>query len=373
LDLMSLRTPSLILDIAILRRNAARISAIAFANNVELRPHIKTHKCVEIARIQTQGHSGGLTVSTLSEARVFAKHGFHDIMYAVPIEPGKFKELIELLHQGTKLSVITDNRDIPNALDKAVRDEGVTLDVYLKVDCGYHRCGVEPNSREALDIPRMIMTSSNLRFAGILTHAGQSYSSKSKSELLDVARNERDTMIQLASQLRNAGIEVPCVSIGSTPTITHIDHLNGINEVRPGNYIFFDSFQATIGSCSIRDCALTVLASVIHCDRTRRSVVIDAGALALSKDRGPFELDSNCGYGRLLDLNRRPTGIAIHSLSQEHGILCQLDEPSLDVLKVGTRVRVLPNHSCLTAANHSHYNVFDGGRLVAEWPIHSGW
>jgi len=373
LDLTSLKTPSLILDVAILERNAKRIGDIAQSNGVQLRPHVKTHKSIEVARIQTRGHSGAITVSTLAEARAFATHGFDDLTYAVPIEPGKFKQVIELVRQGTKLSLITDDPELPELLDNLARGENIQLDVFLKVDCGYHRCGVEPNSREAFGIPRLITDSKNLRFAGILTHAGHSYNCKSKAELLDVTRQERDSMMELAAGLREVGIEVPKVSIGSTPTITHLDHCRGIDEIRPGNYIFFDAFQATLGSCKFDDCALTVLASVIHRDWTHRTVVIDAGALALSKDHGPIDLNPKCGYGSVLDLEGNALGVTLHSLSQEHGVLCELDDTTLGALKVGTRVRVLPNHSCLTAANHSHYNVLEKDRLVEQWTIHSGW
>jgi D-serine deaminase-like pyridoxal phosphate-dependent protein len=373
LDLTSLRTPSPILDVAILERNAKRIGEIAQSNGVQLRPHIKTHKCLEVASIQTRGQSGALTVSTLAEARAFATHGFDDLTYAVPIEPGKFAQVIELVRQGTKLSLITDDPNLPELLDKLARCEGIQLDVFLKVDCGYHRCGVEPKSREAFDIPRRITDSKNLRFAGILTHAGHSYNCKSKAELLDVTLQERDSMLELAAGLREVGIEVPKVSIGSTPTITHLDHCDGIDEIRPGNYIFFDAFQATLGSCKFDDCALTVLAAVIHRDWTHRTAVIDAGALALSKDRGPIDLNPKCGYGTVLDLEGKPLGVTLHSLSQEHGVLCELDDTTLELLKVGNRVRVVPNHSCLTAANHSHYNVLEEDRLVEQWAIHSGW
>jgi D-serine deaminase-like pyridoxal phosphate-dependent protein len=372
-DLASLKTPSLVLDHAIVKRNAERMSSFALAHSVRLRPHVKTHKCVEVARIQTIGHDGALTVSTLAEAWAFARHGLADLIYAVPIEPGRFSEVLELVRYGARLSVITDDPEVTESLDTTARLNGVRLNVFLKVDCGYHRCGVEPHSNDALDLARRIADSTNLTFAGILTHAGHSYNCKTSGELRAVASHERDSMIEFATRLREAGIEVPTISIGSTPTITHVDHLSGIDEVRPGNYIFFDAFQATLGSCDFDDCALTVLASVIHRDQTRRTVVIDAGALALSKDRGPIELDPECGFGRLLDLEGRPMGTSIQSLSQEHGILSGLNDATLNKLRIGTRLRVLPNHSCLTAANHSHYNVLEGDHIVDKWEIQSGW
>ena len=183
-------------------------------------------------------------------------------------------------------------------------------------------------------------------------------------------------MVEFAAALRAAGIDVPVVSIGSTPTISTVDHLAGVDEARPGNYIFFDAFQATLGSCRFEDCALTVLASVVHRDSARRKVVVDAGAIALSKDRGAADLDPECGYGRVLDLEGRDLNLRVASLSQEHGVIEVRGgdgDALFDELKVGSRLRILANHSCLTAAQHPHYNVFDEGRIVDRWQIQRGW
>lgn len=373
MDLQTIKTPSLVLDIERVRRNAGRMSARMREFGVRLRPHVKTHKCVEVARIQTEGDACGITVSTLAEARAFAARGFRDITYAVPVEPGKFEEATELARACDSFALITDDASIPPLLDEAARRAGPVLDLFLKVDCGYHRCGVEPDRPEALEIPRLISDTRNLRFAGILTHAGHSYHARSREELLAIARHERDLMTEFAARLRADGIEVPTVSVGSTPTMTHVEHLAGVDEARPGNYIFFDAFQATLGSCGFEDCALTVLASVVHRDRARRKVVLDAGAIALSKDRGPAEFDPACGFGRVLDLEGIDLGLRVGALSQEHGEVSIEDERLLDALRVGARVRVLANHSCLTAAQHSHYHVLEGARVVERWEILRGW
>ncbi|HVF54622.1 MAG TPA: alanine racemase [Pyrinomonadaceae bacterium] len=373
MELDTLKTPSLVLDVERVRRNAGRMSSRVKILGANLRPHVKTHKCVEVARLQMEGHAGGITVSTLAEARAFSAHGFKDITYAVPIEPGKFLEVIALARVCDRLALITDDADVAGQLDPAARRAGVTLDVFLKVDCGYHRCGVEPHDPEALKISRRIADASNLRFAGILTHAGHSYHARTKEELREIARHERDSMLDFARVLRVEGMPPPVVSIGSTPTATHFDHLEGIDEVRPGNYIFFDAFQAALGSCGFEDCALSVLASVVHRDRARRKIVLDAGAVALSKDRGAVELDASCGFGRVLDLDGNDLGLRVESLSQEHGSVQVSDAKTFDALRVGTRVRVLANHSCLTAAQHAHYNVLEGGRIVDRWEIHRGW
>src|SRR5688572_20082099 len=364
MNLETLKTPGLVLDLAKVKRNAERMSERIRQFGADLRPHVKTHKCIEVARIQTTGHSGAVTVSTLAEARVFAANGFSQITYAIPIESGKFDEAIEI-SRGCELSLITDDIDVPEQLNAAAKQANIVLNLFLKIDCGYHRCGVEPTTPEATEIPRRISNASNLRFAGILTHAGHSYNCQTRAEVLALAKHERDVMARFGEALRKEVGRVSIVSIGSTPTITQVDHLNGIDEVRPGNYIFFDAFQATLGSCSFADCALTVLASVVHRDRGRRKVIIDAGAIALSKDRGPVGLNPNCGYGKVLDFEGNDLNLTVSEMSQEHGVVIANDENdeksenTLDRLRVGSRVRVLANHSCLTAAQHSHYNVLE--------------
>jgi len=372
MKLQTLKTPCLVLDVAKVRHNAERMSQRVRQFGADLRPHIKTHKCIEVARIQTAGHSGAVTVSTLAEARAFVANGFAKITYAVPIEPGKFDEAIAI-SRDCELSLLTDDVAIPDQLNAAAKRANAQLNLFLKVDCGYHRCGVEPISQEAFEIPRRISNASNLQFAGILTHAGHSYNCQTRAEVLALAKHERDVMAEFGEALRKEVGPVPIVSIGSTPTITSVDHLNGIDEVRPGNYIFFDAFQATLGSCALDDCALTVLAAVVHRDRQRRKVIIDAGAIALSKDRGAVGINPDCGYGKVLDLAGQDLNLTVSEMSQEHGRVFVKDEHTFDRLKVGTRVRVLANHSCLTAAQHSHYHVLDGEEIVDRWQIHVGW
>lgn len=369
----SVNTPGLLLDLDRVRRNAERMSQVARGQGVRLRPHIKTHKCIEVGRIQTAGHDGAITVSTLAEAKAFAKFRFTDITYAVPIEKGKFGAAVEILRSGVKLNLLTDDAATMMLLDEEAGKAGVKFDVFLKIDCGTHRVGVEPHTPEAIKIPRLISDSRNLTFAGILTHAGHSYDVKTNDEILRVARHERDSMVELAERLRAESIDVPTVSIGSTPTMSLVDHLEGIDEIRPGNYIFFDNFQATLGSCSFEDTALTVLTAVVHKNAARRKLVVDAGAIALSKDRGPVGLDPGCGYGRVLDLDGNDTGMRITGMSQEHGEIEAGDAPAFDSLKVGDRLRILANHSCLTAAQHSNYNVLENGDVVDRWEIHRGW
>lgn len=373
MQLETIKTPSLVVDLERMKRNAESVAARAKELNVKLRPHVKTHRCAEIAKIQTADTFGGIMVSTLAEAHFFAGHGYSDITYGVPVERGKFAEAIALAKQIERFAVITDDLETVGGLNERAKADGAKIDVFLKVDVGTHRCGVEPETAEAFEIPERIAGSSNLNFAGILAHAGHSYGSKTPAELRAVAREERNKMRELAAELRNRGLAVPCVSIGSTPTMSAADDLAGVTEFRCGNYIFFDAFQATLGSCAFDDCALTVLAAVVHRDAARQKIVTDAGAVALSKDRGPVELDSGCGYGRVYDLDGNDLNLRIGSLSQEHGEIFVDDAATFNRLKVGDRVRVLANHSCLTALQHSHYHILDDGKIVDRWAINRGW
>src|ERR1044071_5517787 len=211
MKLETLKTPGLVLDIGKVKRNAAEMSRRIKQFGADLRPHIKTHKCIEVARIQTAGHSGAVTVSTLAEARAFAANGFSKITYAIPIEPGKFAEAIAI-SKDCELSLITDDIDVPDQLNDAAKQANVQLNLFLKVDCGYHRCGVEPTSPEAIEIPRRISNASNLRFAGILTHAGHSYNCRTKAEVSALAKHERDLMANFGEQLRKEVGETPIVS-----------------------------------------------------------------------------------------------------------------------------------------------------------------
>jgi len=373
MDLSTLPTPSLVLDLARVRRNARRIGDLVARAGVRLRPHVKTHKCVELARLQTAGQFGGITVSTLGEARAFGAAGFRDQTYAVPIEPGKFAAVMDLHVRGIDLAVITDDPDVPAALDAVATRHGVRVPVFLEVDCGDGRSGLAPGDPLADAVCRAIAGAAHLRFAGLLTHAGHAYDARDPGARARLAAEECAALVALAERLRASGLDVPTLSVGSTPTVTAAPDWDGITEARPGNYLLFDAFQATLGTCTTDDCALTVLAAVVSRSRARRAVIVDAGAIALSKDRGPAAWDTAAGYGRVLDLEGRDLGLRVQNVSQEHGEIGDVPAPVLDRLPVGTRVRVLANHSCLTAAQHDRFHVLDTGAIVNHWAIHRGW
>lgn len=358
--LQDLPTPALVVDRGILERNLATMAERARRLGVALRPHIKTHKTIEVARRQRELGARGLTVSTLEEARVFAEHGFEDLTWAFPVIPGRLDEAREIAEQAW-LHLLVDS----DAAIDAIERFGHPFPVLLEVDSGDHRSGVDPRSDAAFSLARRLADSRLLRFAGLLTHAGQSYEERGREALATVAETERRVMAELAAALREDGIEVATVSVGSTPGMSAATDLGGVTEARPGNYCYYDYMQTRIGSCEVGDCALTVVATVVSCS-TAHSVV-DAGALALSKDPGPGpQGDEPRTAARLLrEDGTLDPGRWLTGLSQEHG---KTNRP----LPVGSRVRILPHHSCLTNACFDRAWVAEGERVVDRWKVWRG-
>ncbi len=360
--LCEIPTPALILDLDRMERNLRRMGDRAKALGVGLRPHIKTHKCLEIARMQRDLGCSGITVSTLYEARVFAEHGFDDLTWAFPVVLNRIDEAIEIA-RGADLGLVIDSMEALAVLEASRHP----FRVWMKVDCGYHRAGVDPAGPLAQELAHKLDGSSTLQFSGLLTHAGHAYGTDSRGELAAVAEQERSSLVKLAASLRDSGVEVPAISVGSTPTMSVVEDLAGVDEMRPGNYVFYDQMQATLGSCSIDDCAVTVLASVVSSQPGAGHCVIDAGALSLSKDSLQSD-DGTSEFGEILETLPPPSPTRTaraRSLSQEHGILDS-------ALAVGTRVRVLPVHSCLTVACFEEYVVVRGDQVVDRWKIWRG-
>jgi D-serine deaminase-like pyridoxal phosphate-dependent protein len=370
-----LPTPALLLDQSILERNLTRMQDRANSFGVSLRPHIKTHKCVEIANHQLELGARGITVSTLYEVEQFAAAGFNDIIWAHPLIPSNIERVMELYSKAT-IRVLIDSVEMFERLDPIERFGSERLHVWLKVDCGYHRAGVDPQSPLAERLVRSLNESKNLVFDGILTHAGHSYESRNRAELLAHAENERSIMVDFAGRMRNKGCKIPMISIGSTPTMSVTENLDGINEIRPGNYAFYDHTQVMLESCGVADCALTVLSSVVSHQPGASHFITDAGALSLSKDLGPVHLRNDMDMGILFedyDRKRLQSHIRVKILSQEHAKVLISDPAALEGnFKVGDKVRILEHHSCLTAANFDYYNVIKGYEVVDRWKILRG-
>jgi len=371
----SLPTPALLLDADILQRNLENMQARAAKFRVSLRPHIKTHKCIEIAKKQRELGAKGITVSTFYEAEQFARAGFNDITWAFPIPPVYATKLAELDKNAT-VRVLIDSMEAKGHLDKVARTTGRKIHVWLKVDCGNHRVGVDPESKPAEDLVKALSESSALAFDGILSHSGHAYAADSPKAIKAIAEQERSVMVGFAERMRAKGCVVPAVSIGSTPAMTFAEKLDGVSEIRPGNYCFHDYTMVALGVCGPADCAVTVLASVISHQPGAAHFVTDAGALALSKDLGPTQAKNDMDMGTLFeDYDRKRLFAHIHlrNLSQEHGkVLAEQASTIEGQFKVGDRIRILENHSCLTVPHYNKYYVVRGEEVIDEWKILGG-
>lgn len=354
-----LPTPALLLDLDKLEANLGTMAARARALGVALRPHVKTHKCVEIGRIQRSLGATGITVSTLEEARIFADHGFDDITWAYPLILTRVAEAMELAERVT-LRVLIDS---PDALIR-LRSTGYPFHVWVKVDCGYHRAGVDPHSEVAVNLARDLHESPKLMFDGILTHSGHAYHARGSEAIGRIAEEERRTMVEFAERLRReGGVDVSRISVGSTPAMSFVERLDGVTEARPGNYALYDYSQTVIGSCTVKDCAATVLSSIVSSQPGTDHSVADAGALALSKDPGPS--DSHDTMGEIFedyDSGTLSADMRVTSVSQETGKISAR-------LAVGSRVRILPNHACLTVSQFDEFHVVRGEEVVDRWKI----
>ncbi|MHA2351999.1 MAG: alanine racemase [Candidatus Thorarchaeota archaeon] len=364
-------TPSVLVDLDRLEKNISYMAIRAKEGGVNLRPHIKTHKCLEIGKKQIDAGAKGITVSTLGEAMAFADAGFKDITYAVPLAPDKF-EGVKQISERTHLNVLVDHPIIADQLGLFCKKVGLSIDVLVKVDCGLTRTGVNPEIPAAISLVKKIHSSPNLNFMGILTHAGHSYAMTTVADVKTIARHEQDVMIRFAKTLKAESAELApeVVSIGSTPTTRLADTFQeGITEIRPGNYVFFDYTQVVLGSCESTDCALTVLSSVISANPDR--AVIDAGATALSKDKGPTNVEPDVGYGKIIKdyaAGKLDTEVMIALLSQEHGKLTFTRKTSFEY-ELGEKIRIIPNHSCLTANLFDYYQVVKGDSVVDKWRV----
>jgi D-serine deaminase-like pyridoxal phosphate-dependent protein len=376
------RTPYLLLDRGTAEANIERLQKRMAALGVPLRPHLKTAKSVDVAKLISGGRPGPITVSTLAEAEAFAAAGYTDILYAVGISPAKLADVVALRRRGTDVTVLLDT------LEQAEAVAGAGVPALIEIDCDGHRGGLLPDApalekiAAALGRPAAILNHSAPaldHLAGVLVHAGESYYARSEAELEAAAENERSVAVHAADRLRAAGFACPTVSVGSTPTAHFARDLTGVTEVRAGNYVLFDLVMAGIGVCRPADIAAAVVVTVIGHRPDRGWIMTDGGWMATSRDRGTAKqpVDQLYGLVTALDGTAYPD-LLMRDASQEHGILGLRDGSSqqLPDLPVGTRVRILPNHACATTAQHDGYHVRDTAgtaEIAGYWPRVRGW
>jgi D-serine deaminase-like pyridoxal phosphate-dependent protein len=373
-SLSELETPCLLLDVERLERNCQRMLARADALGVRLRPHLKTAKSVEVARRATGGGRGGITVSTLKEADYFAGHGYSDIVCATAIVPAKLAHAARIA-QTCDLVLVTDAADVVREAARFAAANHCGFSFLVEIDCGEHRSGLPATAAAVVELAQAIHASPQLKFRGVLTHAGHSYGTNDPREVATIAAVERDAAVTAAAAIRGAGVPCDIVSVGSTPTVLHAEHLRGVTEARAGIYMLWDLAQLSRNMCREDEIAVSVLASVIGHNRSGRAIILDAGALALSKDIGANKYLPGAGYGHVCDAHSlaRLGTLAVDVVHQEHGSVAVDDESWFERLAVGSLVRILPNHACLTCAGYEVYQVMRGAAVVDRWARVNGW
>ena len=373
MTLSSLTTPAALLDGARLQHNIVRMQSRISALGARLRPHVKTAKCLPVAELQRVAGAQGITVSTLKEAEVFFDAGMRDILYAVCIVGPKLAQARALRERGCALTVVVDSV----AAAQAVVDSGHAFEVMIEIDSDGHRAGVLPDAELLLQVGRTLHDGGAV-LKGVMTHAGASYECRSPEALQAMAEQERSRCVHAAERLRAAGLPCPEVSVGSTPTALSALTLDGVTEVRAGVYVFNDLVMHGVGVCSTDEIALSVLCTVIGHQLEKGWVLVDAGWMAMSRDRGVPDLPVDHGYGAVCDESGvLIDGFTMGSANQEHGILSwrdgRADAGMAERWPIGTRLRVLPNHACATAAQFPHYEVVAADGSVQRWPRFYGW
>jgi D-serine deaminase-like pyridoxal phosphate-dependent protein len=379
ISIQSADTPRLLLDVGRLGINIERMRSRTVRLGVKLRPHLKSAKSVDVARLAIDPPDGRIAVSTLKEAEYFADAGYRNILYAVGIAASKMARAAALRRRGVELSLVVDMPATVETIDQMAVAERVPFSVFIEVDTDGHRAGVKPSDPTVISIGHALANSRSLRLAGVMAHAGSSYNCSSLLAIADLAEQERARTVAAAARLRAAGLTVPEVSVGSTPTALLARSLEGVTEVRAGVYMFFDLFMAGLGVCRIEDIALSVLTTVIGHRSDRGWLIADAGWMALSADRSTASQHSDQGYGLVCAEDGSPLdGVLVLSANQEHGIIgARPGAKHLDVSRfpLGTRLRILPNHACATASQHNSYLLVgtDGASPQREWPRLRGW
>lgn len=362
-SLEEVQTPALLVDAPTLVRNIKAMAERVRLAGVELWPHCKTHKTPEIAALQRDHGAAGLTVATLHEAEVFAAAGHSDLLIAYPpVGRARLERLTELARTA-RIRVVLDSLEAIVGLDDACRAAQAEIAWLWEVDCGARRLGTAPGTPAAELVARIVRRYRYATFAGVFTFAGHAYGAQSAEELRSIAADERAAVRETAEELAALGVEADALSVGTTPTAHQLEAAEGVTEIRPGNYVFYDATQVALGLVSAERCALSVLATVLARPDEHR-LILDCGSKALAAERLTTltpDLGLIAGHDSLV----------VARLFEEHAVV-EASEPS--TIPIGARLRVIPNHACASANLHERMLVTEGGEVVDEWRITArGW
>ena len=367
--LSDLPTPQVLIDHTRAMNNIARVQALASAAGQRLRPHAKTHKSPVVARWQIDAGAVGIACAKIGEAEVFVAAGITDIRLPYPVNPANAPRLLALMDRAA-ISIIVDHAEVARGWSDVMRRAGRTLDVLIKVDVGFHRCGIDPHG-DALGFVQTIAALPGLKLRGLLSHAGHAYHAASEDALRAVATEEAATLADLRARAGASGIALDDISVGATPTLRFSAGQPGVTELRPGNYVYFDRTQAALGACTLDDCALTVMATVVA--KHPGWIVLDCGSKTLTNDHARG-VAAAPGYGAVLagesdalDYAREiDDTLLIERLSEEHATVRVTGTTRLEP---GDRVRVLPNHSCVVSNLVDVVRLVDGDEVIDTLPI----
>ncbi len=352
--------------------NIRRMQRLADDAGVALRPHAKTHKSPLVAHLQLGAGATGICCAKLGEAEVFVDAGIGDVRLPYPLQPVHAARLLALQAKA-RVSFIVDHLDVARGWSEAMRAAGATADVLVKIDVGFHRCGISPDPAAAVPFLRAVAALPGLRLRGILSHAGHAYHAHSDDELRQMAKAEVATMGALAHEARAAGVVIDEVSAGATPPARHSVPAgrDTFTEYRPGNYVYFDRTMVGLGAALRRDCALSVLATVVSAPAADR-VILDCGSKSLAAD-GARGFAAAPGHG---DVYRALVASAeadpdphliVERLSEEHATVRVADGAA--PLKPGDRVRVVPNHACVVSNLTDAAWLVEGPDVIEPLPI----
>jgi len=358
--LNSIDTPALILDKNILMKNIKSMALLAKDAGIKLRPHIKAHKCKEIALLQIAQGACGVTAAKIGEAEVMFEAGIKDILLAYQlINPEKIERLINLIKKGAQITCLIDNLKQAQELNSAAMENNLHIDIYVEVDSGLGRTGLKPE--EVVDFVKELKEYGALNFTGILTHAGQVYGAV-KERVPVIGLEEGLIMEKVAGELEKSGFNDFVVSVGATPTVKYSAYNPKVTEIRPGNYVFNDAIQVGLGVASPEDCSLKVVASVISKPAPDR-IVIDAGSKTLALDKGAHGTEVVRGFGIIMGY----PDLILERLSEEHGIIKITGKAKQP--KLGEKLVIIPNHACPVVNLADEIMVVEGGELVDKWQV----
>lgn len=375
-NLEELDTPCLILDKSLVEKNCQKARKKCRELNTILRPHVKTPKSIEVAKIALDNQEGPITVSTLNEAEYFANAGFKDILYAVCVIPKKLNRLNFIQQKySCMIRMVIDSVFVAQEILNYSKLHNANFEILIEIDCGEGRSGLFHQDQKIRDISRVFAENDQTNLIGVLTHAGHSYSTKDKNEILSISNIERAEALASIKNFSNFNKMSPVISVGSTPTMFLASNLDGISEIRAGIYMFWDLAQASRGICKIEEIAISVLASVIGHNHQRKRIIIDAGSLALSKDVSANNFMKEAGYGLVCnpDTGIPFDGLNVSEVHQEHGSIDLESTDWFENFPIGSLVRILPNHACLTCAAHEKYNVLENELITESWSRTNGW